>query len=81
MAIVLQESLRGLFYAPFYAAMALGAYEKEGVEVRFVSSPTPGAAPDGLFAGTVDVSWAGRCGSTRFTSSAPIATSCALARR
>ena len=26
MAIVLQESLRGLFYAPFYAALALDAY-------------------------------------------------------
>ena len=25
MAIVLQETLRGVFYAPFYAALALGA--------------------------------------------------------
>jgi len=39
MTIVLQESLRGLFYAPYYAALALGAYEKEGVEVRFASAP------------------------------------------
>ena len=38
MAIVLQESLRGLFYAPYYAALALGAYEKEGVEVLFGST-------------------------------------------
>lgn len=59
MAIVLQESLRGLFYVPFYAALALGAYKAEGVEVRLVSAPTPGQAPDGLFAGTVDVSWGG----------------------
>ena len=59
MALVLQESLRGLFYAPYYAALALGAYEKEGVEVRFVSAPTPGEAPDGLFDGTVDVAWGG----------------------
>lgn len=59
MAIVLQESLRGLFYAPYYAALALGAYEAEGVEVRLVSAPTPGQAPDGLFAGTVDVCWGG----------------------
>jgi NitT/TauT family transport system substrate-binding protein len=56
---VLQESLRGLFYAPFYACFALGAFESEGVEVEFVSAPSPGAAPDGLFAGTVDVSWGG----------------------
>ena len=40
--VVIQESLRGLFYAPYYAALALGAYEKEGVEVRFVSAPDPG---------------------------------------
>ena len=59
MAIVLQESLRGLFYAPYYAALALGAYDKEGVEVRFVSAPTPGEAPNGLFHGTVDVAWGG----------------------
>lgn len=59
MTIILQESLRGLFYAPYYACFTLGAFESEGVEVEFVSSPTPGAAPDRLFAGTVDVSWGG----------------------
>jgi NitT/TauT family transport system substrate-binding protein len=59
MAIVLQESLRGLFYAPYYAGLALGAYDKEGVEVRFVSAASPGAAPNALFDGTADVSWGG----------------------
>ena len=59
MTIVLQESLRGLFYAPFYACLALGAFAREEVEVKFVSAPSPGTAPDGLFAGTVDVSWGG----------------------
>ena len=44
MAITLQESLRGLFYAPFYVALARDAYAAEGVEVRFVSSPRPGDA-------------------------------------
>ena len=34
MAITLQESLRGLFYAPFYAALARDAYGAEGVDVR-----------------------------------------------
>jgi NitT/TauT family transport system substrate-binding protein len=58
-AIVIQESLRGLFYAPYYAALALGAYDKEGLEVRFVSAPGFGRAPDGLFDGTVDVAWGG----------------------
>ena len=47
MALVVQESLRGLFYAPYYAALALGAYEKEGVEVSFASSPTPGGTSTG----------------------------------
>src|SRR4029078_3686301 len=59
MALVVQESLRGLFYAPYYAALALGAYEKEGVEVSFASAPTPGQAPDGLVHGNVDVAWGG----------------------
>ena len=59
MAVVIQESLRGLFYAPYYAALALGAYDREGVEVRFVSAPSPGRAPDALFDGTVDVAWGG----------------------
>ena len=39
MAIVLQESLRAAFYAPFYAAVALGAYDEEDVEVRFLEAP------------------------------------------
>jgi NitT/TauT family transport system substrate-binding protein len=59
MTLVIQESLRGLFYVPYYAALALGAYEQEAVEVRFVSAPSPGQAPDGLFDGTVDVAWGG----------------------
>ena len=57
--IVLQESLRGLFYAPYYAALALGAYEQEGVEVRFVPAADFGAAPDALFSGATDVAWGG----------------------
>jgi NitT/TauT family transport system substrate-binding protein len=57
--ITLQESLRGVFYAPFYAALTLDAFGQEGVEVRFVSSPTPAQALDGLMAGTVDVGWGG----------------------
>jgi len=59
MPIVLQESLRGLFYAPYYAALELGAYEKEGVEVRFASAPSPDQAPQALFDGSADVAWGG----------------------
>lgn len=59
MAIILQESLRGLFYAPFYAALSLGAYRQEGVDVRFVTAPEPGRAATSLFDGGVDVTWGG----------------------
>lgn len=59
MPIILQENLRGVLYAPFYAALALGAYRREGVEVGFVSAPEPARAVEGLFAGTVDVAWGG----------------------
>jgi NitT/TauT family transport system substrate-binding protein len=59
MPITLQESLRGLLYAPYYAALALGAYRREGLAIDFVSAPTPADAPAGLFAGTVDVAWGG----------------------
>ena len=62
MPITLQENLRGILYTPFYAALALGAYRREGVEVGFVSAPEPARAVEGLFAGTVAVAWAGRCG-------------------
>jgi NitT/TauT family transport system substrate-binding protein len=59
MAITLQESLRGLFYAPFYVALAHDAYAGEGVEVRFVSAPEPGKAATAIMSGAVDVNWGG----------------------
>jgi NitT/TauT family transport system substrate-binding protein len=59
MAITLQESLRGLFYAPFYVALARGAYAAEGVEVRFASAPVPGDAAVAVMQGRVDVCWGG----------------------
>jgi NitT/TauT family transport system substrate-binding protein len=59
MAIVLQESLRAVFYAPFYVALAQDAFATAGVEVRFASAPRPGDAAKRLFDGTVDVCWGG----------------------
>jgi len=59
MRIVLQETLRAVFYAPFYAALALDAYGAEGVEVRLVTAPTPAQAAQGLADGSVDVGWGG----------------------
>ena len=59
MAVTLQESLRGVFYAPFYVALAQDAYAQEGVEVRFVSAPRPGDAATAVLRGDVDVCWGG----------------------
>jgi NitT/TauT family transport system substrate-binding protein len=59
MPITLQENLRGILYAPFYAALTLGAYRREGLAVEFVSAPEPARAVEGLFAGTVDIAWGG----------------------
>jgi len=59
MTIVLQETLRAVFYAPFYAALALDAYGEEGVEVRHVRAPTPAQAARGLCDGSIDVGWGG----------------------
>ena len=64
MPIVLQETLRAPFYAPFYAALALGAYRQEGLEVRLVTAPTPAAAARGLADGSADVAWGGPMRST-----------------
>src|SRR6266404_1762726 len=59
MAIILQESLRALFYAPFYVALTRDAFAAEGVEIRFASSPRPQDAARRLLDGTVDVCWGG----------------------
>jgi NitT/TauT family transport system substrate-binding protein len=59
MTVTLQESLRGLFYAPFYVALAREAYAAEGVDVRFVSAPRPGDAATAVMRGAADVCWGG----------------------
>jgi len=59
MPITLQESLRAVFYAPFYVALARNAYAREGVDVRFASAPSPGRAALGVLDGTADVCWGG----------------------
>ena len=57
--ITLAENFRAVFYAPFYAAIALGYTAREGVEVHFVTSATPGAGTAGLVDGSLDVTWGG----------------------
>src|SRR5215510_5320307 len=59
MPIVLQETLRAVFYAPFYAALALDAFRQEGVEVSLITAARPSAAAQGLADGSADVAWGG----------------------
>ncbi len=59
MAIRLSENFRALFYAPFYAAHAIGAYQAEDVDVTLISSPDPARTATSLHDGEVDVMWGG----------------------
>jgi NitT/TauT family transport system substrate-binding protein len=57
--ITLSENFRALFYSPFYAAHATGAYARHGVEVDFRLSSDPNLTAAALRAGEVDVMWGG----------------------
>jgi len=59
MPISLCESFRAVFYAPFYATQELGFYDREGVEVAFLTSPAPAATQAELLDGRIDLSWGG----------------------
>ena len=59
MAITLTETFRAVFYAPFYAALALAAYRDEGVDVRLETPRSPAQTASGLLSGDTDVSWGG----------------------
>jgi len=57
--ITLSENFRALFYTPFYAAHAIGAYAKEGVEVELRASSDPNRTAAALRSGEVEVMWGG----------------------
>lgn len=59
MAIILSENFRALFYAPFYAALATGAFHAAGVDVELRPSAAPAEAARALLSGEVDVMWGG----------------------
>jgi NitT/TauT family transport system substrate-binding protein len=59
MSVVLYENFRALFYAPFYAAHAIGAYAAEGADVTLRASPDPASSAAALGAGAADVMWGG----------------------
>ncbi len=59
MAIRLYENFRGLLYAPFFAAHALGAYDAEDVAVELKESPEPGLGARQVLAGNAELTWGG----------------------
>jgi NitT/TauT family transport system substrate-binding protein len=59
MPVVLIENFRAVFYAPFYAASALGAYKAEGLDVELKVAAELGKALQAVSAGEGQVSWGG----------------------
>lgn len=59
MSIILIENFRAVFYTPFYAAFALGAYESEGLDMQRVTSSQPAETMQMLLNGEGDVAWGG----------------------
>lgn len=59
MRIRLSENFRAVFYAPFYATIALGLHAREGIEIELVPSSAPGSAAAAMLEGAVDVTWGG----------------------
>jgi NitT/TauT family transport system substrate-binding protein len=59
MRIKLAENFRAVFYAPYYAALALGLYAREGVEIELASSAAPGDGVASLLGDAVDITWGG----------------------
>lgn len=58
-AITLQEPFRAVFYTPFYAALARGAFETAGAKVTLVTVAEPDRAVGNLLSGAADLAWSG----------------------
>lgn len=59
MKLRLAENFRAVFYAPFYATLALGHFASEGLDVSLVTSAAPGGGPTDVLEGRADVTWGG----------------------
>lgn len=59
MTVTLIENFRAVFYSPFYAAIALGAYGAEGVDVRLETSAAADKTLSTVLSGSGQVSWGG----------------------
>ena len=57
--ITLSENFRALFYTPFYAAHATGAYAEQGWRSISACPPTPSRTAAALRSGEVEVMWGG----------------------
>ncbi|MFM8555790.1 MAG: ABC transporter substrate-binding protein [Betaproteobacteria bacterium] len=59
MRIVLAENFRAIFYAPFYACLALGFFRARGLDVVMQASPSPGAGIADMMSGSTHLVWGG----------------------
>ena len=59
MKISLIENFRAVFYAPYYASIALGAYRDEGIEIELKASGDASKTLESVLAGSGQVSWGG----------------------
>ena len=59
MKITLIENFRAVFYIPYYASIALGAYRDEGIEIELKTSSDASKTLESIMAGTGQVSWGG----------------------
>src|SRR5256885_1963686 len=59
MKLRIAENFRAVFYAPFYAIRALGLAEREGLEIEWLPSDTPGGAIEQVKRGAIDAQWGG----------------------
>ena len=59
MRVTLCENMRAVPYVPFYLALAGGYWEREGLDIRHVVSPSTKRTATALLDGAVDVSWGG----------------------
>jgi NitT/TauT family transport system substrate-binding protein len=58
-SITLIENFRAVFYAPFYATVALGAYAAEGLDVHIKTSSKAEGTIHALIGGEGEISWGG----------------------
>ena len=59
MTITLFENFRALFYAPFYAAFEISAYEQEKVDVILAPMSSPGDGVSAILDGAEAITWGG----------------------